>query len=187
MNLEIEIKLKLRGSVQAARRQIRSAGFEIHVPRVFETNALFDTGDQKLRTARELLRVRTVRKTGILTFKGVPQASKFKSREELEVQVSDPERLESILSRLGFERSFRYEKFRTEYKQAGKAGIVTLDETPIGNYFELEGKPVWIDRTARRLGFKETDYITLSYGRLYQLHCQEQGVEPTNMRFMKRT
>jgi hypothetical protein len=34
-----------------------------------------------------------------------------------------------------------------------------LDETPAGVFLELEGPSRWIDRTARRLGFAESDYL----------------------------
>ena len=72
-----------------------------------------------------------------------------------------------MLSRLDFIPTFRYEKFRTEYHRAGETGVATLDETPIGVYLELEGAPAWIDRSARRLGFAESDYSTASYYGLY--------------------
>ena len=53
----------------------------------------------------------------------------------------------------------------------------------MGVYVELEGTGPWIDRTARRLKFKEADYITLSYGALYADFCKRHGVEPANMVF----
>ncbi|MBV8820419.1 MAG: CYTH domain-containing protein, partial [Acidobacteriaceae bacterium] len=89
-DLEVEIKLKLRGSVAAAKRQVLALGFEIAAPRVFEANTLFDTPEERLRNARELLRVRRVQKDGVLTFKGVPLNEKHKTREELEVKTSAP-------------------------------------------------------------------------------------------------
>ena len=42
-----------------------------------------------------------------------------------------------------------------------------VDETPIGNYAELEGSAEWIDRAAARLGVGQDQYIILSYGRLF--------------------
>ena len=53
-------------------------------------------------------------------------------------------------------------------------GVVTLDETPIGWFLELEGSPDWIDKTARQLGFSEEDYVILSYAALYLTYCNEQ-------------
>ena len=90
---------------------------------------------------------------------------------------------EHILSRLGLKAGFRYEKYRTEFKRAGEKGVATLDETPIGVYLELEGAPSWIDRTAKRMGFQESDYILTSYYGLYVAYCRDQGFAPTNMTF----
>jgi adenylate cyclase, class 2 len=62
-----------------------------------------------------------------------------------------------------------------------------LDETPIGVYLELEGVPRWIDSSARRLGFAESDYSTASYGGLYADYCSKHGLPVTNMTFEKET
>jgi adenylate cyclase class 2 len=58
-----------------------------------------------------------------------------------------------------------------------------LDETPVGVYLELEGTPHWIDRTARRLGFQENQYITDSYARIYLDWCGANGRTPGDMTF----
>ena len=42
-----------------------------------------------------------------------------------------------------------------------------MDETPIGNFAELEGTAEWIDGVAARLGVTPDEYMTLSYGRLF--------------------
>jgi adenylate cyclase class 2 len=91
---------------------------------------------------------------------------------------------EQILRALGFEPTFRYEKYRTEYQRPhASTGVVTLDETPIGNFFELEGPADWIDETAAQLGFNRGSYVLASYGRLYLDHCAAEGLQPTNMVF----
>ena len=54
-----------------------------------------------------------------------------------------------IIEAVGFSPSFRYEKFRSEW--ADSNGHVVIDETPIGNFGEIEGQAKWIDSTARRL------------------------------------
>ena len=82
----------------------------------------------------------------------------------------------AIVERLGYRRVFRYEKYRTEFHQPRRAGVAMLDETPVGVFLELEGTPHWIDRTARRLGFQESDYITASYGRVYLDWCAANGM-----------
>jgi adenylate cyclase class 2 len=179
---ETEIKLPA-ADVASAKRLLYRAGFRVHKRRVFEDNTVFDTPAWKLRKQASLLRLREAGGKSVVTYKGRPIASKHKSREELEVEVSDPGMLRAIAGRLGFEPIFRYQKYRTEYKQPSRSGIATLDETPIGLYLELEGQPDWIDGTALRLGYSERDYITASYARLYSEWCAQHRVKPTNMVF----
>jgi adenylate cyclase class 2 len=66
---------------------------------------------------------------------------------------------------LGYRPTFRYEKFRAVWSD-GK-GVVVVDETPIGNFGEIEGPARWIDRTARLLGIGPADYITQTYAGLF--------------------
>jgi adenylate cyclase class 2 len=113
-------------------------------------------------------------------------AGRHKSREELELEISDAGAMAAVLARLGFEAAFRYQKYRTEFRQPRHSGVAMLDETPIGVFLELEGTAPWIDRTARKLGFEESHYITASYGRLYLEWCKRRRVKPSNMVFEKR-
>ena len=179
---ETEIKLPA-ADVAAARALLRRGGFRVSKRRVFERNVVFDTPAFALRSQGALLRLREARRSATLTFKGPAAAGKHKSREELETEVADARVVTAILQRLGFQPAFRYEKYRTEYRLPARGGIATLDETPIGVYRELEGSPTWIDRTARRLGFAESDYVTASYGRLYLEWCARRGMEPADMVF----
>lgn len=168
---ETEIKLSV-SSAAAARRLLKTAGFVIHTKRHFERNTLLDTQPPTLKPTGQLLRLRQANRATILTYKG-PSATntKHKVREEIETTAGPP--LATILNKLGYHRTFAYEKFRTEYARPGQKGLAVLDETPIGVYLELEGTPAWIDRTARQLGFAETDYILKSYGSLWAEYCAQ--------------
>jgi adenylate cyclase class 2 len=179
---EIEIKLALPNAAEG-RRLLRAAGFKLAKRRVFEANTLFDTVDGALGRAGTLLRVRRAGSHGLLTYKGPAAIGKYKDREELEVEVADPARLEQMLAHVLFRPMLRYEKYRAEYKRPGESGVATLDETPIGAYLELEGAPAWIDRSARRLGFREDSYILASYLALYADYCRLRGKQPSNMTF----
>ncbi len=181
---ETEIKLSVESPARA-RRLVRSAGFRPLVRRTFESNVVFDTPDLALRGRGCLLRVRRFGRQATLTYKGTALAARHKTREELETEISDPAAAERVLARLGFHPALRYDKYRAVY--GGGAGLVTIDETPIGVFLELEGTPRWIDATARKLGFSERDYITASYGRLYIEHCRAHGVEPSHMVFAARS
>jgi adenylate cyclase class 2 len=179
---EIEIKLAVP-DVRSARALLRKAGFRVVKPRVFEANAVFDTPKLTLRKSSRLLRVRTAGRAATLTYKGKPVGGRHKSREELETKLSDAAKTSTILERLNLRPVFRYEKYRTEFQQPRHAGVAVLDETPIGVYLELEGTEHWIDRTAKRLGFTEHDYITASYGRLYLEWCKAHRRKPGDMVF----
>jgi len=170
---ETEIKLAAP-DVRTARKLLRGVGFLVSRRRVFESNVIYDTPALTLRNASTLLRLRQAGRLTTVTYKGVPSVARHKSREELELPVENATTMGTI---------FRYEKYRTEYRLPRGAGMATLDETPIGNYLELEGSPTWIDRMARRMGFREQDYITASYARLYLDWCAQKRVTPSNMVF----
>jgi len=183
MALEIEIKLRLPDKLAKIRRILREHGFRVMKRRSLETNVLFDNIKHSLRKQGKLIRIRRVRGQGLLTFKGPSMRSKHKKREEIEIDFPDPDRLQEILDKIGFHPVFRYEKYRTEYSARSAAGTIMLDETPIGNFLEIEGSPSWIDRTAKLLGFKHSDYLKASYGSLYRTYCREQGKRVKDMFF----
>ena len=184
--IETEVKIRLADSSAACHR-LDDAHFTISVPRRFEANTLYDTPDAKLKRGQMLLRLRQVGDESIVTWKGPSVPGPHKVRPEVETSVGSLEQLDKILRALGYEPSFRYEKYRTEFKQLqspnNDEGVVTFDETPIGDFFELEGTPEWIDKTAVVLGFERGAYVLSSYGRLYLDHCAAHGLRPGNMVF----
>lgn len=188
LHIETEIKLRLTGAGHGSDLLART-GFVMTSPRALEVNIYHDSDDIDLRRKGAILRLRQVGGRCILTFKGRlegegrGESGKYKSREEIEVSVSDFAHCQVILERIGYRPVFRYEKYRTEFKRERETGIATLDETPIGVFLELEGAPEWIDRTAHELGFSEADYIVLSYGALYLEHRRLDPESPANMTF----
>jgi adenylate cyclase class 2 len=180
--IENEVKIRLAG-IEDGLSRLQAAGFIVRRERVFEVNIIYDTPQSTLRNSNSLLRLRQIGSECILTFKGPAEGGRHKTREELETSVGDFGAADAILRRLGYAPAFRYEKFRTEFGKDGEPGTVTLDETPIGVFFELEGPTEWVDDVAKRLGFNELDYITESYGSLYMAHCTSLGVPPSDMVF----
>jgi len=163
---EVEIKLRV-GDADRARQSLEAAGFRIARGRVFESDTVYDRPGRELRRAGLLLRLRSAGGNAILTFKGRATDGRHKTREEIETAVADGGACAAILERLGYEPSFRYEKYRTEYARGEEPGRVLFDETPIGKFLEIEGEPGWIDAVARELGFSESEYITATYARLF--------------------
>jgi adenylate cyclase class 2 len=161
---EVEIKFLIK-DIDAVTQKVRDAGLHLCTPRTHEMNELFDTPEGALQSRGELLRIRKYGETWTLTHKTRGSAGKHKTRLETETSVQDGEALRSIFESLGLIVTFRYEKFRTEWSDGH--GHVVLDETPIGNIGEIEGKPEWIDAMAATLGLRESDYITASYAQMF--------------------
>jgi adenylate cyclase, class 2 len=150
--------------------------------RHFEDNHLLDFQDESLKTQRHLLRIRWEEGRGVLTFKGAPcDDGVFKIREELETGVDDTSMALQILNRIGMQVHFRYQKYRQEFTLDGVH--VAVDETPIGFFVELEGSKETIRNLAQRLGFEESQFISLSYYALYVEHCRNKGIVPRFMVF----
>jgi adenylate cyclase class 2 len=166
---EVEIKLRLT-DVAEGRRRLRQAGFRVVRRRVLERNVIFDTPGHALRRRGLLLRLRTSGARSLVTFKGPSERGKHKIRKEIEFELrGGGEACLEVFEALGYRPAFRYEKYRTEYVlKPVSAGRAMLDETPVGVFLELEGPPHWIDRTARRLGFREADYVTATYAELHR-------------------
>jgi adenylate cyclase class 2 len=182
---EIELKFPVEDA-ERFRTKVFSAGFHLLTPKTFESNTLFDTPDRTLRGRTELLRIREYGNRCTLTHKQLPDpadaaASRFKTRIETETTVDDGDALAHVFTQLGFGPVFRYEKYRTEWESDG--GHLVLDETPIGVWAELEGKPDWIDATLRRLGVDENRCSTQSYGALFLEWKQKTGNPAANLTF----
>lgn len=165
---EIEIKLRVLDRAASLRR-IAALGWRGRGERELERNYVYDEADGALRAAGCLLRVRESGGTCLLTLK-LPSddAGPHKVKEEIEVEASDCGALSRILVGLGYRVAWRYEKFRTYFERTDAAGEIVLDETPIGDFLEIEGEPAWIDRTAVELGYSPRDYITATYGALFE-------------------
>jgi adenylate cyclase class 2 len=161
---EVEIKF-LVADLNAFEEKLRQSGFRCETPSTHEINTLYDLPGQKLRRKGELLRLRCYGEKWKLTHKTKGKTGRHKSRAELETCISDGKAMDALLRTLGYVPSFVYEKFRAEWKD--DEGNVVLDHTPIGDIAEIEGKPRWIDRTARLLGIASKDYITQSYAELF--------------------
>lgn len=180
--IENEVKIRLQNKAAVLER-IRATGFRESEPRQFEANTLYDTPDHQLRAKEMLLRLRQVGSKCILTWKGPTASGPHKNRPEVETTIGSAEAISQVFQHLGFESGFRYEKYRTEFRRGGDAGVVTLDETPIGDFLELEGPAAWLDETADLLGFSPEQYVLDSYGKLYIADCERRGIRPTHMIF----
>jgi adenylate cyclase class 2 len=187
MAVETEVKLRLNQGPERARALLQQYGFRPSSPRQLETDQTFDLPTGELRARDRLLRLRSTAGNWTVTYKGPPVGGVHKTREEIETGVSDGQAFAHILEALGYQPAFAYEKFRTTFESSGQEGIVMLDETPIGDFLELEGPESWIDQTSSLLGFGPADYVTSSYAGLYEEYVRTHGTDfgtvPRNMKF----
>jgi adenylate cyclase class 2 len=177
---EVEIKFAVP-DLNAIRSRLKSKRFREVTPRTHEMNTLYDRPLRPLRRRGEVLRIRKFGDTWKLTHKAKGKDGRHKTRKETETKVEDGKRLEEVFASIGFKPAFRYEKFRSEWSD-GK-GHVVLDETPIGNFGEIEGPPRWIDAAAKSLGISHEQYITKSYAQLFEDWKRRTRSKAKNMTF----
>jgi len=178
---EIEVKLRCDGDgveplVQAG------ISLELDTARHFEDNWLLDTADEQLRGRAAILRVRDAGGAGLLTYKEKAPldapVSQFKLRVEIETTLGEARHAVEILERLGYRKFFRYQKYRTIYRALLPDGahlLAMFDETPLGDFIELEGEEEAIAEAVALLGIEPTDYILDSYLALQAEYCRQHG------------
>ena len=152
----------------AARQALARIQASLERPRHFEDNVLLDDAGRALSSSGRALRVRRTDAGAVLTFKG-PRRDKegVKSREEIEASLpaAEADALLAVLRNIGFRPAFRYQKYREVYRY-GEVEI-TVDETPIGTFLEIEGELPAIHAAAAALGFGPADYVTEGYPSLF--------------------
>jgi adenylate cyclase class 2 len=195
---EIELKFPV-ADPSAFQTMLPALGFHLDTSRTFESNTLYDTPNRDLRARKQLLRLRQYGKLWTVTHKRpsdlsspTPDDTKYKVRIETETHVDDGEATAEIFSHLGYTPVFRYEKYRTEWSQMplfaaerpdGAIGHLVVDETPIGNYAELEGPTDWIDSMLELLGIDALSCLTDSYGKLFQDWKERTGSQVEHLTF----
>ncbi len=181
---EIEIKVPC-DDLAAARKKLQDLGANPLSALHFESNDLYDDDAGSLAGSGRALRLRRAGDAAILTFKGPARFSEgVKVREERETRVSEPGEAEAILAGLGLSRRFRYEKKREEWTLEDCA--VALDETPIGNFIEVEGEPPAIRRAVASLGLDFASAVPYTYARLYAERRKKDPTLPPDMIFQDR-
>jgi adenylate cyclase class 2 len=185
---EIELKFPV-SDLSLLEQRLPALGLHLVTSATFEQNTLFDTPDRRLRTARQILRLRCYGDRWTVTHKRVPGTgddtkARYKTRIETETEVEDGSAMAEIFKQLGYSPVFRYEKYRAEWAtSSGPLTHLVLDRTPIGNFAELEGTPEWIDGMLARLGIDPSACLTDSYGKLFLAWKQRTGSAADNLTF----
>ena len=181
---ETEVKLPAP-DLGHVRDRLADLGARLRSARHDESNDLFDDAERRLSGSGRTVRLRRAAGRSVLTYKGVARFEDgARVREEREVDVSDPAEAEAILNGLGLRRTFRYEKRREEWD--GGDCVVALDETPIGDFVEIEGDPAAIRKLVASLGLDASEAVPHSYPEIYLRRRKQDPSLPPDMVFVPK-
>jgi adenylate cyclase class 2 len=177
MNLEIETKVKVESLEEIAGRLIALGGRLQY--EVLQVDTYFDDADHTLLESDCGLRLRCQKAgTGeklFLTYKGPRQKARFKSRPEMEIEVSDFAPAVELLAALGYEKALVFEKRRQVWQLSDCA--VCLDEMPLlGCFVEIEGPDERrIADVLEKMDLADSAHINESYAHLMRSRLNEPG------------
>ena len=207
---EIELKFPIHDLARLQSR-LPGLGFLLDTPRTFEQNTLYDTPARTLRESKQILRIRRYGTLWTVTHKrqsgaspNVTDPARYKVRIETETQLDDGPALGAIFETAWLRARLPLRKVshrvvadhpvhrrpalhrrgpsRRSCRSPPRCHLV-LDETPIGDYAELEGPPAWIDDTLAKLGVDPATCLTDSYGRLFLAWKERTGSPAENLTF----
>ena len=178
--IETEVKFHIT-NIKSVRDTILDLGADSK-GRVFETNLRYENKNNDLIKNKSLLRLRKDTKT-TLTFKSRLESedNEFKSLRELEVEVSDFNRMTLILEALGFHKEQIYEKYRETLILNGTT--LCIDEMPFGNFFEIEGEKDAITGLAKKIGLDWSKRSLLNYLELFERLKKELNLSFSDVTF----
>lgn len=187
---EREIKIPV-ADLDAVRDRLLAVGAELRRAASLEANLVFDLVDapveRRLRSRRELLRLRSDGDGSRLTFKSAPRfVGGVKERLEHEFSVDDQAAARLLLESLGFGVAARYEKVREKWRLLECE--VSLDRTPMGDFVEVEEladdlPPDRIEEVCRRCGLDAERSVPQDYLALYRTYREDRPDLPRDMVF----
>ncbi len=162
MKKEIEVKIRV-DDFSEVESKLSGCNFSSWM---FEDNYIFDK-EKELKKSGKLLRVRFIDGKVFLTYKEkIGYTSKFKSRNEIELEVSGKE-IVDLLKGLGYRVFFRYQKRRKDIICGNVK--VSFDDTPIGKFIEIEADDEKkLDDFIKKLGFENRELIKKTYYELFR-------------------
>lgn len=181
MATELELKIRVE-SHEPVRSRLKTLGAQ-YVGTVIERNTMLDRPDGSLRATGCGLRVRS---TNVLdganpgskiTFKGPPQSSTLKCREEVECKVENGEDARALFLRLGFGLTVEYHKKRERWRLDDC--VVELDEPArLGLFVEIEGPDEDSIRSVQQeLGLQSSPHIPVSYVEMAARYCEQYSLK----------
>lgn len=178
-NIETEIKYQIKDPL-AVRAKLRALGAKF-VKKEFEQDLWLAQKVNGVCGFINPVRLRILKKGGLLTLKGIRLKSKYKKRLELEVRINDPKTLLKLFEKMRFVERRRIEKIRQTYLY--KEASILLDKLPfMGYYVEIEGGPKKIEHIAKLLNLDKENGIKESYSDLFSVYKMIRSVKDPRYR-----
>jgi adenylate cyclase, class 2 len=164
MYIEKEVKFKINNPDKIKKKfeelNAKCLGSDFQRTIRFENNG-------KLKEQGLFLRVRSGFKNTITLKSKIPGASEhIYQREEIELEISDIEKMQEIIKKLGFNDEMIMEKYRTKY-ELNDCEIV-VDKLPFGDYIEIEGEEKKIFDLINKLNLDKNKLINKTYWDLFE-------------------
>ncbi len=170
MAVETEVKITI-SNINELKQKLQAVKAELFKARALQSDVYFDN-KKKLKKTDQSLRLRD---NVLLTYKGPKQSKQMKIREEIEIMVDNGKNLVSILEKVGYLPAGKKEKYRESYV-LGLTKIF-IDETPMGNFIEIEGTKEGVLKAAEKLGFTKKQFIIESYTKLWKEYADKSKIK----------
>ena len=177
MCTEIEAKLKV-DSLPEVEQKLIELGARFLAERL-QTDYHFDDAGATFARTDRCFRLRCQKdkenERFFLTYKGAREKSKFKKRQEIEIEVRDPHSARNLLSSLGYQEALVVEKTRRVWLLGDCE--VDLDHLPLlGDFVEIEGPDEEkIAAVQKNLGLSSLPHIPKSYASMINEKLHECG------------
>jgi adenylate cyclase class 2 len=188
MPVEIEAKMKVE-RLDPVRDRLKELKAEFKGD-AMETNVFFDTEDRALLAGDRGLRLRTAttlpdgKAKNTITYKGPRLHGPLKSRDERELDVSDPADTAALFEALGYHRVLSFQKKRQSWEI--EDAKVELDELPhLGFFVEIEAATEAIVMKVReKLNLSDRPLVKASYIALLMTYLQEKHIKDRVVKFV---
>ncbi len=175
---EVEVKFSI-SDVDSFNNKLRLIGASF-IGSAFQRTIRFDTPDNSLESDGKFLRVRSGF-SDVITLKSKVVNDSFFEREEIELNVSDINKMRLILNRLGFSNEFIMEKYRSKWLFNNIT--ICVDKLPFGSFIEIEGDSDGIKSVIKELGLDFNNRLTVSYWDLFDDYKKRNNINAKNIVF----
>jgi adenylate cyclase class 2 len=185
VKLEIEAKVKVENLESVAQKLAQAGACFKH--ELLQKDSYFIDADRTVVKPGCGLRLRK-QKTNenekvLLTYKGPKKKTKFKTRQEIEFEISEPDKAELLLAALGCYKKLMFEKKRSLWQL--EQCLICLDELPLlGCFVEVEGPDeAAVEDVLKRIGLSDHEHINSGYANLMRTRLDEIGSKKTEISF----